>query len=334
VQTAAGAGGSFTIVTHPYTSATDTDLQIVADGSSRGKITVTVKDTYGNLRTGDTVAVAATGLAGVVLSPTTTTADSNGQATFDISSTDIGNAAIQVTVNAVNYGSSFTVHFKSDDRTPPTINTQSSAFSLASGDIISASEGVSITVSLTDPGTNASGVDLTSISVTVTDSGGGTHAGTPSTAGCTVATSCTVTWTPAATLPAGQYKIAFSVQDNNGNIQTQEWTVKVTGGTQLVNIAAGPSDGSGVFNPLAGGTMKFSFQAPSSGAVVLEIYRRDGRMVYSTTGTVVPGYNEIEWDGRGLGGGHIANGVYVFRLRASLATGVTEQTGKMAIFKK
>ena len=124
------------------------------------------------------------------------------------------------------------------------------------------------------------------------------------------------------------------MEDNNGNVQTADWSVRVTGGAQLTEIAAAPSDGSGVFNPMAGGTMKISFQAPSSGVATLEVYRRDGRMVFTTSTAVAPGYNEILWNGLNVGGGYIANGVYVFRLRANLATGATEQTGKLAIFKK
>jgi hypothetical protein len=345
VQAASGSAGSLNIITLPYTSSSSTDYQIVADGSSRGKVTVTVQDTYGNLRSGDTVALSGSGLDNLVFSATSTTSTASGTATFDVSSTDIGTANIQVTVGGSNYGNTFTVLFKSDDRTPPTINLQSNALSLTSGDLISASEGVTISAIFSDSGSDATDtVDFDSIKVVLKDSSGDTWdcVKTGNTQ-CQAGALCTMKWTPSSTsnsgktLTPGRYQLVMTVEDDNANVQTVETIVMVSGSSQLQSIAAGPDDGSGVFNPLNGGNIVISFQSPFSiGTVVLEVYRRDGRMVYTFTQPITKeGYNEILWNGRSLSGGHIANGVYVFRLRAMYANGGTsEQTGKLAIFKK
>ena len=331
VQSAAVTLGSFTIITYPYTDSGDVDDQITADGSIN-KITVMVKDLYGNARSGDTVSFS---YSGATISPASKTTDSTGAAEFDISSTTIGTASIQTLVGGSNYGDSFSVIFKSDDRTPPTISTTTSASSLVNGDRISASDAININVALSDTGTNASGVDLTSIAVTVTNSSSVAVTGTTDTSNCTSESSCLVKWTPATTLSAGSYTVTMTVEDKNDNQQTQSWTVHVSGGTQLENVAAGSSDGTGVFNPLDGGDMVISFQSPAAGTAVLEIYRRDGRLVYTATGAITAGYNQIEWDGKSLTDSNLANGVYVFRISTQYIDGTgSEQTGKLAIFKK
>ena len=347
VLTVKDSTNTYTLATvkFPYTVPSVTSQQILADGTTVGYITVTVFDNYGNPITGQTVTLEAAITAGaarvagatsngVTVTPDSGTSDANGQVTFQTTASNAATADFQAKVNGTLYGSAVRVLFASSDTTAPTIDSTVSTSSLVNGDLIGSTDAVTIRVGLTDTGTGATGVDLTSIAVAVTDSGGSAVTGTTSTTGCTVATDCTITWTPAAAMTAGNYTITLTVEDLADNQQTSSWTVRVSSSNVLENIVAGAADGSPIFNPLSGGNMAITFQAPSAGTVSLEVYRRDGRLVYSTTAVVAPGFNEVLWNGRSLSNIPVANGVYKFRLRANLTTGVVEQTGKLAIFKQ
>lgn len=231
------------------------------------------------------------------------------------------------------YGNPFNVYFRNADRTPVTVSNLNST-SLVSGDLVDAAGPIIIKVIMEDPGEDPSGVDLTSILVSVTDSTSTAVAGSTDLTNCLSATNCDVRWTPTTTLTAGSYTVTMTVEDNVDNMTTTTWSVVVTNTNVPVNIVAGPQDGSAVYNPMSGNNMVIAFQAPSAGTVTMELYRRDGQLAYTATQIVNAGHNEILWNGRSLSGVPVANGVYMFRLRAVLTTGTTEQTGKLAVFKQ
>lgn len=76
--------------------------QAPADGSTVLKVTVTLKDTNRAPLSGDTVSILSPGDASMVINPATAVLDGNGQATFNVTSVDIGNYSINVTDNTQN----------------------------------------------------------------------------------------------------------------------------------------------------------------------------------------------------------------------------------------
>lgn len=234
---------------------------------------------------------------------------------------------------AYTYGSAFTVRFKMDDRTPPDIVRYSGDdAALMDGDRVNPAGPIRVHVTLSDTGTNASGVNLSSIAVSVKRSDTqSTMSGYTSLASCAYQSNCTVEWTPYSTLSAGTYEVTLNVSDNNSNVQTMVFTVVVEGGNELKEIKVGPA----VFNPRSGDKLQIGFQSPLDGVVVrLEIYDRSGKMIYSSTKTVYAGFDSFEWDGRDFAGALPGNGIYVFRLVSNIGGRGVEQKGKLMIYKR
>jgi hypothetical protein len=71
--------------------------QAPADGNTILKVTVTLKDANGAPLSGDTVSILVPGDASMIINPASAILDGNGQATFNVTSVDIGNYSINVT---------------------------------------------------------------------------------------------------------------------------------------------------------------------------------------------------------------------------------------------
>ncbi len=70
------------------------------------------------------------------------------------------------------------------------------------------------------------------------------------------------------------------------------------------------------------------------GVVRLEIYDRSGQLLYTEVKTVQAGYDAFEWNGRDLSGDLPGNGIYVYRIIATIGGSSVTQKGKFAIYKR
>ncbi|HOX29234.1 MAG TPA: Ig-like domain-containing protein, partial [bacterium] len=331
IQTVTVSGNVMTLVEFPFTDTNEN--RIVADGRTRGVVRVEVKDIYGNPISGEVVSLLA-GMTGLTVSPSQVTTGSDGKASFQMISSAIGDAAVSVRLNSrsYNYGSNFTVRFKYDDREPPTI-TNYDATTLVSGDYIDGSEPINIRVVITDEGMGAVGVDpnLSSIGVVVTNSVGSAVMGTTTLPNCNSTADCTVTWTPAVALSPGAYVVTLTIKDRNDNPRVNSYQVVVENKSVIKDVLAGP----GLFDPRSGVPMQIGFQASKDGTVVrLEIFSRSGEMIYTAAKVANAGYNTFEWTGRDIANNVPGNGIYLFKIIATINGQTSTQTGKLAIFKQ
>jgi hypothetical protein len=70
-------------------------------------------------------------------------------------------------------------------------------------------------------------------------------------------------------------------------------------------------------NPLVAGTTRISFIVPSAGSYNIRIFSVDGALVASVLESEAQGKGEYfaTWDGRGIDGSLLANGIYFCRLQ-------------------
>jgi flagellar hook assembly protein FlgD len=95
-------------------------------------------------------------------------------------------------------------------------------------------------------------------------------------------------------------------------------------------------------NPMRDETTFFSFILSADvDRVVIAIYTVNGRKVHEMNGLAgragynpAPGDPAIEWDGRDEDGDEMANGVYLYRVRAVSAGRTAEAIGKLVILRK
>ena len=86
-------------------------------------------------------------------------------------------------------------------------------------------------------------------------------------------------------------------------------------------------------NPFSNMT-QFTFEITSSAEVKLDIYSLGGRRIKSfDTVTLQPGYHYIDWDGNDAFGGQLANGVYLYRLKAKGTKNTETYIGRCAKFQ-
>jgi len=86
-------------------------------------------------------------------------------------------------------------------------------------------------------------------------------------------------------------------------------------------------------NPFSNMT-QFAFEITSSAEVELDIYSLGGRRIKSFDPiTLQPGYHYIDWDGNDAFGGQLANGVYLYRLKAKGAKNTETYIGRCAKFQ-
>ncbi len=86
-------------------------------------------------------------------------------------------------------------------------------------------------------------------------------------------------------------------------------------------------------NPFSNMT-QFAFEITSSAEVELDIYSLGGRRIKSFDPVALqPGYHYIDWDGNDAFGGQLANGVYLYRLKAKGAKNTETYIGRCAKFQ-
>ena len=86
-------------------------------------------------------------------------------------------------------------------------------------------------------------------------------------------------------------------------------------------------------NPFASET-QFSFEISSTAEISVDIYTIGGRRICQISPqTVTAGYNFINWDGRDKYGDILANGVYLYRVKAKNGNESVSTIGKIAKYQ-
>ena len=125
-----------------------------------------------------------------------------------------------------------------------------------------------------------------------------------------------------------EVEIQVKAWDNANN--PSELTIKLyitdDQGLRLFNVFNFP-------NPFALET-QFSFEISSTAEVSVDIFTLGGRMVCQISPqTVTAGYNFINWDGRDKYGDILANGVYLYRIKAKNGNESISSIGKIAKYQ-
>ena len=116
--------------------------------------------------------------------------------------------------------------------------------------------------------------------------------------------------------------------DNANNPAEKEITFQILSDQklQVLNILNFP-------NPYAT-TTQFAFELTSSATVSINVYTLGGRRVVSIPDESFPsGYNYINWNGRDTYGERLANGVYLYRLKAEDGEQTVSVIKKLAKFQ-
>jgi len=82
------------------------------------------------------------------------------------------------------------------------------------------------------------------------------------------------------------------------------------------------------FNPQDGTTFVYGLTA-NADDVTITIYTMSGRLISSKNAPVSIGENEEHWDGAG----DLANGVYIYRIKAVRGSEKSEKTDKIIIMR-
>ena len=107
-------------------------------------------------------------------------------------------------------------------------------------------------------------------------------------------------------LQAGEYRLYTSVQLTTGPVVSQKPSTELIPGRSNVKIYPNPSAES--FN------ISFELQEPEE--VVISIYDMSGRKINQIANQkMMPGWHEIEWDGRTSSGNRSEDGVYMIKIR-------------------
>ena len=79
---------------------------------------------------------------------------------------------------------------------------------------------------------------------------------------------------------------------------------------------------------------QFTFEITQNADLILDLFTLGGRKIKSfKKSNISAGYHTIEWDGRDAFGGQIANGVYLYRLKATGTESTISYIGRCAKFK-
>ncbi len=137
---------------------------------------------------------------------------------------------------------------------------------------------------------------------------------------------------PMTNLPDGKYSVvvkAWDIRNNSSQVQTSFVVSSVTG-IDMANVVNYP-------NPFAHSTT-FTFQRNTTDAIDVEvkIYTIAGRLIQQIERYAISDrFVEIPWDGRDRDGDPLANGVYLYKIKAIASDQRTsqEQFGKLVIMK-
>jgi len=110
--------------------------------------------------------------------------------------------------------------------------------------------------------------------------------------------------------------------DNDMNIRVQAWDSANNPSEKEIRLARTVHNEFRIYNaynypnPFSTFT-QFAFEITQNADIKLDVYTLGGRRIKSfDESNISPGYHTIEWDGMDTYGGQIANGVYLFRLKA------------------
>ncbi len=110
--------------------------------------------------------------------------------------------------------------------------------------------------------------------------------------------------------------------DNDMNIRVQAWDSANNPSEKEIRLSRTVHNEFRIYNaynypnPFSTFT-QFAFEITQNADIKLDVYTLGGRRIKSfDESNISPGYHTIEWDGMDTYGGQIANGVYLFRLKA------------------
>ena len=91
-----------------------------------------------------------------------------------------------------------------------------------------------------------------------------------------------------------------------------------------------PAQAPAAASRLTGTIFTFQLQADAPADLMLRVFTVNGRMVYEQVErSVLPGYQELRWNGRDAEGEKLANGIYFYRLVAKGPSGSASELGRL-----
>jgi hypothetical protein len=129
---------------------------------------------------------------------------------------------------------------------------------------------------------------------------------------------------------ANAYRVVMSVSDNFSNRTSVEMVFDVVKdeGLKLADVINFP-------NPFSSSTT-ISFRVQKEADVVVRLYTVGGRLVRTFRCPGVNGWGHVEWDGRDEEGDKVANGVYLYKIKAVSTAGGREKAdtvGKATVLR-
>jgi hypothetical protein len=132
-------------------------------------------------------------------------------------------------------------------------------------------------------------------------------------------------------VPGQSYFYLLVEVDNLGNRTEFGPVVAQSGGIRMPAIFALQEARPNPF----GGTVDISYQLPEQAQVSLKIYNIAGQLVRTADeGLRNPGYYPVSWNGAGDNGKALSNGIYIYRLTATTASGQQYQTARKVTLLK
>jgi hypothetical protein len=119
----------------------------------------------------------------------------------------------------------------------------------------------------------------------------------------------------------GDHDLSLKIWDNANNsaVQSMDFRIIPEGELRLEEVLNYP-------NPFETSTT-FTFKLSRDAEISIKIFTVDGRLIRRLDNIFgEPGFNMIPWDGRDDVGDELANGVYLYKLTATVHTGEREHT--------
>ena len=134
-------------------------------------------------------------------------------------------------------------------------------------------------------------------------------------------------------------KILFPTTDKNINLKIKAWDNANNPSEKSIKIHRSQNNFLKIYNvynfpnPFSDFT-QFTFELSKSSNIKIDIYSIGGKKIYSLEKINAPtGFNIINWNGNNIFGDQIANGVYIYHLKAITMDEKTSFLGRIAKFK-
>ena len=134
-------------------------------------------------------------------------------------------------------------------------------------------------------------------------------------------------------------KILFPTTDKNINLKIKAWDNANNPSEKSIKIYRSQNNFLKIYNvynfpnPFSDFT-QFTFELSKSSNIKIDIYSIGGKKIYSLEKINAPtGFNIINWNGNNIFGDQIANGVYIYHLKAITMDEKTSFLGRIAKFK-